>query len=182
MVSINVTWILSKLFFFIIGSILTFIYKDTIKKKFYKVIIWLSNLFGSSDSHIRGEWKATFKYPKRDYMSEDTSCDSDGLVTIDEIIKIYQFSNYIVGEIIPSYSNSHDRNVEKDTLRITGKFIKGTTHITGSWFHPSEKQDFHGAFQLDVSPSNQEMEGRWIGFNSSREVECNKWIWKKIES
>lgn len=177
---IDIEWVLTKILFLIIGAVLGLLYRDFIKRKLYKLIILLSKIFGNG-SNIKGVWKATFKYPKRNLESVDTSCNEATLDDFTEIIQIYEFSNFVIGEIIPSDLNTPERNVDKNKLRIIGKFIKGTTHITGNWFHPKEKQNYHGAFQLDLLPCNRKMKGRWIGFNSKRNVDCNEWVWEKID-
>jgi hypothetical protein len=157
-----------------VGFIVGFIFKDYIKEKLYFIVIILSKVFGRR-SKVKGLWLASFKYP-------DVLDDSGELITYHEVVRLYSAFNFVVGVIVP-----HDQNGERAAelsnrtpLRVLGS-IKDNSHFTGNWYHPEDNFNFYGAFQLNILPSNIQMNGRWIGFNTSRNIGCNEWVWKKIQ-
>lgn len=163
-----VIWLLFKLG---LGVIIGLIWKEFIQKYLYYIVIILDSLIGFNK--IRGDWKATFKYLD----------DNSQIVDYIEIIRLYCIFNIVVGRIIPHKLNG-DRARElskKYPLRLMGKIVD-RTHLTGTWYHPNKTFNFYGSFQLTISPANSTMNGKWIGFNTERIVDCDQWHWEKIEN
>ena len=155
----------------LIGFAIGFIFKDYIKEKLYFIVIALSRILGRR-SRLNGLWLANFKYP---------DITSDKLIVYNEVIHLYCVFNFVVGIIVPHKQNGARAKElsSKKPLRLMG-VIKDNTHFTGSWYHPEENFSYYGSFQLTISPNNKIMNGRWLGFNTKRDISCNEWKWEKI--
>jgi hypothetical protein len=127
--------------------------------------------FDPKPNGIGGIWKATFEYPTE-----------TGKDLYPEIIKLSSFLGQIVGNIVP-HEDNHDRLstvAHKKPVRLRGA-LRDNLFFTGTWFHPVDRQHYHGAFHLLVSMTGDEMEGTWIGYSDKKKIiEQGKWIWTRI--
>lgn len=64
------------------------------------------------------------------------------------------------------------------TYCVSGEISQGT-HLTGTWYDEAEGSTYHGAFQLRISPKDDSMIGKWVGFAESGEIKTGVWEWKR---
>jgi len=111
-------------------------------------------------SSIRGMWKALSDY------------ESSGKSKIQiAVFQIKQIGNYMVAKSISSDIGS--------TYILYGK-ISLENFITGTW--SEETRDgrlYHGAFQLEILPTRNELKGMWIGFNRNHNILHGYWLWTR---
>ena len=73
-----------------------------------------------------------------------------------------------------------------EKFKIIGKIVMDQ-YFEGSYTDERDGKSFHGTFQVVVYHKAtgklfDEMKGRWIGFNSSKEnINYGTWMWKKTE-
>lgn len=49
--------------------------------------------------------------------------------------------------------------------------------ITGRWFDATRAHAYFGAFQLLISPLQESMEGKWVGWSRDGQIRSGKWRW-----
>jgi len=61
--------------------------------------------------------------------------------------------------------------------------VEGTIEgqfVTGTWRDTQGGVAYHGTFQLAISPNEEAMEGKWVGFSEDNSVKCGKWLWQRV--
>jgi hypothetical protein len=117
---------------------------------------------------IEGKWVATFS------MTRDKQ-----VLNFTEVIQISQNLGIVIGHIVPDPRNYEQLRIAetRKPLRLRGELVDNR-YFTGTWFHPLETHRYHGAFQLLLSPTGDQMKGSWIGFSESMtHVDVGEWIW-----
>jgi hypothetical protein len=145
--------------------VLTLLFSDRIKQGLMPFIMRLNR---SEKCGIEGKWVAIFS------MTRDKQ-----LLNFTEVIQISQSLGIVIGHIVPDPRNYEQLRIAetRKPLRLRGELVDNR-YFTGTWFHPLETHRYHGAFQLLLSPTGDQMKGSWIGFSESMtQVDVGEWIW-----
>ncbi|MDD5400927.1 MAG: hypothetical protein PHQ93_07055 [Sulfurimonas sp.] len=130
---------------------------------FVKYFYWLPvrNYFRSKPTQITGDWEQLWGSAKSENFLEDIDRHS--------YTNIKQFNSYCYAEFIS----------KGITYIIFGRIINN--HFVGDWYDKKDDLGYYGAFQLEITNSNN-MNGMWIGHSKvTHIVKGDKWSWKKIE-
>jgi hypothetical protein len=126
----------------------------------------LVNILGDVErkgESMRGIWQALSDF--------ESSGKSNMQVAV---FQVRQIGNYVVMKSISSDIGS--------SYSLRGK-ISSENFITGTWFEVTKDERFyHGAFQLEILPTRNELRGKWIGFNRAHNVLSGSWIWTRESS
>lgn len=162
-----VFWILKFVIGPVVAIIVTLMVSEPLKTRLAPIV---ARIGSKKEGSITGKWLATYHF--------DTE-ETPRIETI-EVSKL--LGNY-VGHIIPHKRNHNDLKKIENTkcLRLRGE-VKDNRFFTGIWFHPNPKNHHQGAFNLLIQTNNEELHGKWLGYNESENViESGRWEWKRIE-
>lgn len=153
-------WLLASTASGIISVLLGVLLSDPIKRFFGRFF-----RLGRPDA-ILGKWVCEFEQSREDNTTVFT-----------EVLIIKKSYGYYVGRIEPDARN-YERLKEtapRRPVRLKGERTSDGI-LTGVWYHPIETARSHGAFQLTLSSSGQEMHGVWIGYsNTLGEIDSGRW-------
>lgn len=112
------------------------------------------------DSFLSGEWKQEWRVKTSKNFKK--SNPSKALV---------QHTGNRFKTIIESSSQRYEIEgvVERD------KFI------TGKWTDKLKGASYFGSFQLAICPTHKKLVGKWVGFNSSNQVQSGDWVWIRVK-
>lgn len=108
---------------------------------------------------IKGLWEATYLYESKGNIKSET-----------HLMELRQFGNYVIGKNLCAQNHWH---------RLSGK-IRNEYYYTGVWENTADGQIWHGGFQFHLHNDGSLMEGKWIGFDSSKKVQEGPWRWKLL--
>ena len=151
----------------VISIIVTLVFSEPLKNRLAPLI---ARVGSKKDTGFTGTWLATFSY-------------GPSAEAYQEAIQLSTFLGQVVGRIIPHEQN-HERlrDVEESApLRLRGT-IKDNRYFTGVWFHPLRRSHYHGAFELLIDQSGEQMRGMWVGYSESKNsIEHGEWTWERID-
>lgn len=87
-------------------------------------------------------------------------------------ITFYPFWKFLSGAYSVTTSRGSIRH-----YRIVARITDGQ-RITGRWYD-TRASGYHGALQMIISPAQEALFGRWIGFSSQGTVKSDNWFWRK---
>ena len=126
---------------------------------------FLLNSFGSmipvGRRKVKGIWLAQF-----DVVSQGEP------KTIRHIVKINQFGSFCFGKSVHG---------DKPHNKFNGKLLH-EQYFTGVWKNSGYADAYSGSFQFFLTPSGDEMNGQWLGYNRENIVQNGQWTWRRLSS
>ena len=58
--------------------------------------------------------------------------------------------------------------------------ILANNYIQGTWGNPNIPGAYFGTYQVYIHPTRKKLVGKWLGFKSNNEIDCNEFILTKI--
>jgi hypothetical protein len=117
--------------------------------------------FRGREADLRGEWKSVYKY-----MSNGKHKTGVQLMQLTQVGRVVYGKN--VGGTSP-----HRHAIQ---LRIDGLYL------TGTWRNTAKSARHHGVFQVRLNAQGNRMEGRWLGFDGSANIQEGDWHWERTPS
>ncbi|MCS3955567.1 hypothetical protein GGP81_002098 [Salinibacter ruber] len=145
-----ISWLSGIIISVILTSVLTVILRDEIQRL---VSEKLGPYVSSDDRSISGIWEVVYLY-----------CSEGEVKSEKHIILLNQIGSHVVGKNLTSEKHKH---------RLTGK-LDQEKFYTGRWDNLGSDL-YYGAFQFFVKPDGREMNGLWIGFDSSNTIRKGYW-------
>lgn len=153
-------WLLSAVGSGLVSIIVGLIFADAIKSFFARFL-----RIGKVDP-LPGKWVGSFFHGDPSDPREYT-----------EVLLIKKKFGSYIGSVVPDARNYEKLKsvTHKSPVKFRGE--KTSDHLlTGVWYHPIETARSHGAFQLQISSSGDELTGVWIGYSQSKsQIDNGKW-------
>jgi hypothetical protein len=157
-------WLLSAVGSGLVSIILGLFFADSIKSFFARFL-----RLGRIDP-LPGKWVGEFYYG-----------EGENQRTFTEVFDIKKKLGVYIGCVVPDARNyeklqgiSHKKPVKFRAEKTSDQLV------TGVWYHPIETARSHGAFQLQISSSGNELTGVWIGYSQSQSrIDNGKWVLKR---
>lgn len=114
-------------------------------------------------------------------MGEFSLGDEENRTNFTEVIEIKKKFGVYVGSVVPDARNYEKLSAvaHKNPVKLRGEKTSDQL-VTGVWYHPIETARSHGAFQLQISSSGNELSGIWIGFSQTQSKIANgSWVLKR---
>jgi hypothetical protein len=124
-----------------------------------KCLNWLRRIF-KNDEFYDQDWTQTWEVTSESFPPKNLS-----------ELKIYKFLHLISGDASQTTNSG-----AQYSFRIIGK-ISNSNIITGRWTDPSSA-GYHGAFQMIISPTREQITGKWVGYSREGFIKTGDWIWK----
>jgi hypothetical protein len=112
---------------------------------------------GGASTSLTGPWSQTWKV------------DSD----------LFGTDNSSAAAILQIGSRVHARwEAGGRTYALVGDRIEAL--VTGQWYDLEAGGTYSGAFQFNVGPMQDRMDGRWLGFSRNRTIKTGGWAWLRL--
>lgn len=129
----------------------------------YRVVKLCSEMWPFKSAVYSGQWEITWLVESANFPAENR-----------DVVTMYKFLRHIAAEMCSTTAEG-----QKITYAFVGERYGDI--ITGRWLdNRIDKAGYYGQFQLAISPTLGRAEGKWLGFSSSRVINANKLVWKKL--